>query len=76
MKEKSLCEYLDGFGAPGNIVRLAAIAALDLGERSRAAKRVIYKRRRRLEIMAAGWDFAVAKLIVDAENVGHEKERG
>jgi len=43
-------KYLDSIGAKSSAERLAAIAGLNLGERSEAAARVLKKRQRRREL--------------------------
>lgn len=47
--------YLDSIGPIGSTKRLEAIATLDLGERSRAAKRVLARRTYRLNLMSQGF---------------------
>lgn len=47
-KVKTLAEQLDEIGPMGSLVRLKAIAGMDLGERSEAAKRVVKKREARI----------------------------
>jgi hypothetical protein len=60
-------KYLDSIGAKSSAERLAAIAGLNLGERSEAAARVIRKRQRRRELMNKGLSFAEACVIVNEE---------
>jgi hypothetical protein len=60
-------KYLDTIGEKGSVARLEAIASLNLGERSEAARRVLEKRGRRKELMEMGFDFQSAVLIVDRE---------
>lgn len=60
-------EYLDSIGAKSSAERLAAIAGLNLGERSEAAARVIRKRQRRRELMNKGLTFEEACMIVNEE---------
>lgn len=47
--------------------RIEAIANANLGERSEAAKRVIYKRWRRLEYVKMGLCLATACMLVERE---------
>lgn len=46
---ENLNELLNSIGEPGSRKRLEAIAALNLGERSEAAKRVLIKRENELK---------------------------
>ncbi len=57
-------EYLDSIGAKSDAERLAAIASMNLGERSEAAARVLKKRQRRRELMNKGLTFEEACMIV------------
>lgn len=45
--------------------RIEVISKLDLGERSEAAKRVLEKRYRRLELISKGFSFLESCLIVN-----------
>lgn len=65
---KEVEKYLDSIGPKGSDERLQAIASMALGERSEAAKRVIDKRHRRLELINNGIDVETVKIIV-----AHEK---
>ena len=65
--------YLDSIGAKSDSERLAAIAGLNLGERSEAAARVIRKRQRRRELMNKGLTFEEACMIVNEEQKTAEK---
>lgn len=56
--------YLDSIGPVGSTKRLEAIASLDLGERSEAAKRVLKRRAYRLELMSKGLTREEANTIV------------
>jgi hypothetical protein len=60
-------KYLDSIGAKSDSERLAAIAGLNLGERSEAAERVLKKRQRRRELMNKGLTFEEACMIVNEE---------
>lgn len=60
-------KYLDSIGAKSSAERLAAIAGLNLGERSEAAARVLKKRQRRRELMNKGLTFEEACMIVNEE---------
>lgn len=60
-------KYLDSIGAKSSTERLAAIASLNLGERSEAAARVLKKRQRRRELMNKGLTFEEACMIVNEE---------
>ena len=64
---KNLNEIIEASGEIGSIERLKCIASLNLGERSEAAKRVIYKREQRKELMNKGFSFSDACLIVNNE---------
>jgi len=66
-------KYLDSSGAKSDPERLAAIAVLNLGERSEAAARVIRKRQRRRELMNKGLTFEEACMIVNEEQKTAEK---
>jgi len=66
-------KYLDSIGAKSSAERLAAIAGLNLGERSEAAARVLKKRQRRRELMDKGLSFAEACMIVNEEQKTAEK---
>ncbi len=66
-------KYLDSIGAKSSAERLAAIAGLNLGERSEAAARVIRKRQRRRELMNKGLTFEEACMIVNEEQKTAEK---
>ena len=66
-------KYLDSIGAKSSAERLAAIASLNLGERSEAAARVIRKRQRRRELMDKGLSFTEACMIVNEEQKTAEK---
>ena len=46
---ENLNEYLNSIGEPGSRKRLEAIASMNLGERSEAAKRVLIKRDNRIK---------------------------
>jgi len=48
--------------------RLDAIASMNLGERSLAAKRASQNRKRRRELMEYNMDFETACLVVNQEN--------
>lgn len=54
--------------ASWNCSRLEAIASLDFGLRSEAAKRCLIKRARRKELIESGIDAQTACLIVEREN--------
>ena len=69
MNHSKIKEYLDSVGEISSMSRLKAIASLGLGERSKAARRVIYKRLRRLELMHAGATPEIARLIVNMEEL-------
>ena len=60
-------KYLDSFGEVGSFDRLAAISNLDLGERSDAARRVMDKRNRRMELIEMGMSYETAIMIVNRE---------
>ncbi|HPC13773.1 MAG TPA: hypothetical protein PLN36_05340 [Bacteroidales bacterium] len=60
-------KYLDSIGAKSSAERLAAIAGLNLGDRSEAAARVLRKRQRRRELMDKGLSFTEACMIVNEE---------
>jgi hypothetical protein len=60
-------KYLDSIGTKSRAERLAAIAGLNLGERSEAAARVLKKRQRRRELMNKGLTFEEACMIVNEE---------
>ena len=62
-------EQLDLIGPPGSNARLQAIANMNLGERSEAAKRVLAKRSERLFYINNGMSIECAKLIVDKTNI-------
>ena len=66
-------KYLDSIGAKSDAERLAAIAELNLGERSEAAARVLKKRQRRRELMNKGLTFEEACMIVNEEQKAAEK---
>jgi len=67
-------KYLDSIGAKSSAERLAAIAGLNLGERSEAAARVLKKRQRRRELMDKGLSFTEACMIVNEEQKAAEKD--
>ena len=52
---KNVNEIIEASGEIGSIERLKCIASLNLGDRSEAAKRVIYKREQRKELMNKGF---------------------
>ena len=56
--------YLDSIGPIGSTKRLEAIAVLNLGERSEAAKRVLKRRAYRLDLMSKGLTRDEASIIV------------
>lgn len=60
-------KYLDTFGKVGTRERLQAIAGLNLGARSEAAKQVLKNRERRIQLMKCGLTFSDACLIVNIE---------
>lgn len=60
-------QILNDVGKPGSIERLEKIANLNLGERSEAARRVLYKRERRQELMNVGMSFEITCLVVNRE---------
>lgn len=60
-------KYLDSVGEVGSFDRLAAIANLDLGKRSDAARRVMDKRNRRMELIETGMSYETAVMIVNRE---------
>ncbi len=66
-------EYLDSIGAKSDAERLAAIAGLNLGDRSEAAARVLRKRQCRRELMDKGLSFTEACMIVNEEQKAAEK---
>ena len=68
MKTNDIEKYLDSIGAKSSTERLAAIAQLNLCERSEAAARVVKKRQRRIELMSKGLTLNEASIIVNAEN--------
>jgi hypothetical protein len=61
-----LNEYIETLGVDSTR-RLVTIADMNLGLRSMAAKRVIYKRQRRRNLMNMGLTFENAVLIVNNE---------
>jgi len=61
-------QYLDTIGEFGSTSRLVAINNLNLGERSEAAKRVMWKRSDRVEFMNYGMTFEEACIIVNNRN--------
>lgn len=62
--EKQIIKRMEEYG----YTRLEAIASMNLGERSEAAKRALAKRARRRELMEYGMDFETACLIVNYES--------
>jgi len=66
-------KYLDSIGAKSSAERLAAIAGLNLGERSEAAARVLKKRQRRRELMDKSLTFEEACVIVNEEQKAAEQ---
>jgi Cft2 family RNA processing exonuclease len=62
--EKQIIKRMEDYG----YTRLDAIASMNLGERSEAAKRALANRARRRELMKYGMDFATACLVVKKEN--------
>jgi hypothetical protein len=60
-------EYLNNIGQKGSIKRLEAIASMNLGKRSEAAKAVCEKRARRKELMDMGLSYESAILITKQE---------
>ncbi len=62
--EKQIIKRMEDYG----YIRLDAIASMNLGERSKAAKRASANRARRRELMECGMDFATACLVVNKEN--------
>ena len=60
--------YLDSIGPVGSTKRLEAIAGLNLGERSEAAKRVLKRRAYRRDLMAKGLTREEASIIVSTIN--------
>lgn len=66
-------KYLDSIGEKGSLVRLNAIAFMDLGARSEAAKRAIENRYMRKEIMDKGLSFEDAVLLVNRQNFEFKK---
>lgn len=65
----TLESILDRYGPKSSVPRLIAIASMDLGERSEAAKRVIEKRERRVYLVAMGFTFQEACLILNSSKV-------
>lgn len=64
-KYGSIPNYLDSVGKMGSNERLQAIANLDLGKRSEAAKRALERRFLRKDLMNKGISFEDAVLIVN-----------
>jgi len=62
--EKQIIKRMEDYG----YTRLDAIASMNLGERSEAAKRASANRARRKELMKDGMDFVTACLVVNKEN--------
>ena len=62
--EKQIIKRMEDYG----YTRLDAIASMNLGEISKAAKRASANRARRKELMEYGMDFATACLAVNKEN--------
>ena len=62
--EKQIIKRMEDYG----YTRLDAIASMNLGERSEAAKRASANRARRRELVEHGMDFATACFIVNKEN--------
>ena len=62
--EKQIVKRMEDYG----YTRLDAIASMNLGERSKAAKRASANRSRREELMEYDMDFETACLIVNTEN--------
>jgi ectoine hydroxylase-related dioxygenase (phytanoyl-CoA dioxygenase family) len=62
--EKQIIKRMEDYG----YTRLDAIASMNLGERSEAAKRASANRARRRKLMEYGMDFATACLVVNKEN--------
>ncbi len=60
-------KYLDTLGEKGSLPRLEAIASMDLGKRSDAARVVCEKRYRRRELMSKGLSYENSVLIVNEE---------
>ena len=60
-------KIIDAAGLPGSTDRLCKIASMDLGLRSEAAQRVLYKRSRRKELIDKGLTHEEACLIVNRE---------
>ena len=58
--EKQIIKRMEDYG----YTRLDAIASMNLGERSEAAKRASANRARRRELVEYGMDFATACLVV------------
>lgn len=67
MTSKETEKYINQFPVASN-ERLHAIASLDLGERSEAAKRALDNRYRRKELIDKGITHEHACLIVNKEN--------
>ena len=61
--EKQIIKRMEDYG----YTRLDAIASMNLGERSEAAKRASANRARRRELLEYGMDFATACLVVNKE---------
>jgi hypothetical protein len=64
----NLEDYLNTIGEKGTTERLFAIAKMDLGDRSEAARKVVDRRYRRKELMDKGLSFEHSVLIVNNEN--------
>lgn len=64
MNNSEIEEILDRIGPPGSEARLKAIASMNLGERSEAATRVLYRRSERKRLMDAGFTRDEALTIV------------
>ena len=62
--EKQIIKRMEDYG----YTRLDAIASMNLGERSKAAKRASANRARRRKLVEYGMDFATACLVVNKEN--------
>lgn len=65
-RSSALESYLNKIGNPGSKRRLKAIASLNLGERSQAAKAALRKRHVRKELMSKGYSFSEACLMVNS----------
>lgn len=63
MKPSEIEKIIEESGPIGSTKRLETIARLDLGERSEAAKRVIKKRARTLQLVSMGFEPSVAVRI-------------